>query len=174
MNRLFPAPLLSLALGALWLALNNTLAPGHLLLAALIGWLVPLIGGPRETLAQAVPATRRLWLAARLLGRLLSDIVAANLSVAKRILFVPERALSPCLITVELRLESPVAVAMLAGIVTLTPGTVSADILGDEVAGDESTRRYRLLVHALDAPDPAGLTAEIRGRYEDLLLEMLR
>lgn len=171
MKRLFPMPLLSLAIGALWLALNNTLAPGHWLLALLLGWLVPHFGRPAAEMAPAVSAPRRLWLGTRLLARLLTDILLANLSVAKRILFIPERSLSPCLVTVDLRLEAPMAVALLAGIVTLTPGTVSADIAE---AGDDASGRFRLLVHALDAPEPAALVAEIRERYEDLILEMLQ
>ncbi|HEY5762707.1 MAG TPA: Na+/H+ antiporter subunit E [Rhodocyclaceae bacterium] len=171
MTRWFPAPFLSLALAALWLVLNNTLAAGQLLLALLVGWAVPLLfvslgGGPgrERPLAKHAP-----WLALRLLGRLLLDIVTANLSVAAKILFVREGALSPGLVKVALRLDSPRAVAALAGIVTLTPGTLSADIVEDS-----ATSRYQLLVHALDAPDPAALADEIRQRYEDLLLEMLR
>lgn len=170
MSRWLPAPLFSLALAALWLALNNTLAAGHLLLALLIGWAVPLAVLSRQPAGgHSGGGLAMLWPATRLLGRLLHDIVAANLSVAAKILFVRERSLSPTLVTVALRLKSPPAIAALAGIVTLTPGTLSADLVEDTATGG-----HLLLVHALDAPDPEALAEEIRRRYEDLLLEMLR
>ncbi|RYY52932.1 MAG: Na+/H+ antiporter subunit E, partial [Comamonadaceae bacterium] len=41
MKRLFPSPLLSLALFAMWLLLNRSLDPGHLLLGAIVGWAMP-------------------------------------------------------------------------------------------------------------------------------------
>ena len=46
MKRLFPAPLLSLALWLLWLVLNLSLSPGNLLLGALLGVVAPLLMKP--------------------------------------------------------------------------------------------------------------------------------
>ena len=46
MKRLFPAPLLSAALWAMWLVLNDSLAPAHLLLGAAIGWALPWLVSP--------------------------------------------------------------------------------------------------------------------------------
>jgi multicomponent K+:H+ antiporter subunit E len=50
-------------------------------------------------------------------------------------------------------------------IVTMTPGTVSADI-------DEG--RTRLLVHVLDARDPGRVAADVKARYERPLKEIFR
>ena len=61
-------------------------------------------------------------------------------------------------------LENPYAISTLAAMVTLTPGTVSADITPD--------RRW-LLVHALDVADEAALIADIKQRYERPLAEIL-
>lgn len=172
MNRWLPYPILSAALVLLWLALNNTVAAGHVLLALAIGLVVPLLARPM--LGQGDPASvrqpmRRLRLVFRLAFTVLADIAVSNLAVARRILFSREASLTPTLVTIELRLNTPAAIAALAGIVTLTPGTLSADIVEADGAGV-----YRLLVHALDAPDPDALVAEIRSRYEEPLLEMLR
>ena len=46
MNRLFPAPLLSVSLFGLWLLLNLSVSPGNLLLAAALGVLAPLLMAP--------------------------------------------------------------------------------------------------------------------------------
>ena len=69
--------------------------------------------------------------------------MVANVEVAWRILG-PEKALRPAFVSVPLDIRSPLGVAALATIVTLTPGTLSADL-------DE--RGEHLLVHALHLPD---------------------
>ena len=55
------------------------------------------------------------------------------------------------------------AVALLANIIAITPGTVVADI------DDACTR---ILVHVLDLDDPGRLVAEIKHRYERPLKEI--
>jgi multicomponent K+:H+ antiporter subunit E len=163
--RWLPNPGLSVALALLWLALNNTLAAGHVVLAAAIGLLAPFVVQPMRE-SPIAGRSPRIAAALRLMARLGADIVASNLAVARRILFAREESLSPVVVELALRLESPTAASILAGIVTLTPGTLSADL----IEGDG----FVLQVHALDAPDPDALVRDIRGRYETLLLEMLR
>jgi multicomponent K+:H+ antiporter subunit E len=54
----------------------------------------------------------------------------------------------------------------LAGIITMTPGTLSSDLSPD---------RKHLLVHALHCPDEAAeaaLVADIKARYEAPLMEI--
>ena len=80
-----PHPTLSGFLLVLWLLLNNSAAPGHLFLGALLGFLIPLF-------------TQRFWpdrlilarpgLMLRFAGRVLWDIIAANFAVAR---VVPKR-----------------------------------------------------------------------------------
>lgn len=159
MRRWLPQPLLSAALLVVWLLLNSTLAPAHLLLGALLAWLLPLLSAPFRP---APVRLRRPLLAARLLARVLWDIVLANIEVARRILG-PEDALQPHFVWVPLDIEHPWGIATLAGIITLTPGTVSSDLSAD--------RRY-LLVHALNEADPAALVADIKTRYERPLMEI--
>ena len=65
--------------------------------------------------------------------------------------------------TIPLALTSPEAITVLAGTITMTPGTVSAELSADGRA---------LLVHGLDVPDPDALVAEIKSRYEARLLEI--
>lgn len=151
--RILPHPLLTPALAAIWLLLNNSLAPGHLLLGALLGWLIPLF-----TL-RFWPETvriRRPGVLLRFIGVVALDIVVANLAVAWRILRGP-RHLRPAFVEVPLSLESDLAISLLANTICLTPGTVSALLSED---------RAVLLVHALDAPDPDAVREHIKSRYE--------
>jgi multicomponent K+:H+ antiporter subunit E len=94
--------------------------------------------------------------------RVLWDIVLSNLEVARRVLG-PEARLRPGFVWVPLAVRNPYAITTLAAIITLTPGTVSAELSAD--------RRY-LLVHALHLEDPEALVRAIKARYEAALLEI--
>ena len=54
-------------------------------------------------------------------------------------------------------------ITMLAGTITLTPGTVSADL---------SDQGSCLLVHVLHTDDPDSIREDIINRYESRLLEI--
>jgi len=159
--KLLPRPLLSGVLLLTWIALNNSVAPGQVALGLVLAFVLP------PALDRFLPSVPRLaapGTALRLLGRLVGDILVANVEVAWRILG-PEKALRPAFVSVPLDIGSPLGVAALATIVTLTPGTLSADL-------DE--RGEHLLVHALHLPDgdPAALVARIKQRYEAPLREI--
>lgn len=159
LSRFLPHPLLTPTLAAIWLLLNNSAAPGHVVLGILLGWLIPLF-----TLRFWPEAIRihRPWQLVRFIGVVLHDIVTANLAVAWRILHRPEH-LQPAFIEVPLALESDLAISFLANTICLTPGTVTAQLSQD---------RRTLLVHALDAPDPEAILADIKSRYEAPLKEV--
>jgi multicomponent K+:H+ antiporter subunit E len=91
------------------------------------------------------------------------DIVVANITVARIVLFMPKSRLRPAWVTVPIDLRSPEAITVLAGTITMTPGTVTADTSADGRA---------LLVHCLHAPDPEGVAADIKSRYERRLKEI--
>jgi multicomponent K+:H+ antiporter subunit E len=153
MRNWLPHPLLTPALTVVWLLLNNSLAPGQVLLGLLLGWAIP-----RFTLA-FWPERVRIHSPARLLrfaGVFLYDVLVANLAVARLILAGP-RALRPAFVVVPLDLSNDLALSLLANTICLTPGTVSARLSAD---------RRQLLVHALDCGDPAELVATVKTRFE--------
>lgn len=148
-----PAPVTSLGLAFAYMALQGEWSIAGLSAGVILGlflpWCAPfLVRDPR------LPATFAATLA--LLAVVGRDILVANLDVARRVLG-PERELVPAFIWVPLDVHTPEAIALLSSIITLTPGTLSADLSGD--------RRY-LLVHALHAPDPDAIVAQIKSRYE--------
>lgn len=159
MRKLLPHPLLSIVILLTWLALVREASPGHLLLGALIGIVIP-----RFTLRfSPEPAlVLRTGTALRLLLTVIYDIVIANLAVA-RLVLGPRSRLHPAFIEVPLDTRHPFAVGLLASIITMTPGTVSCDV-------DHAGRR--ILVHALNAPEPAMVIAAIKARYERPLREI--
>ena len=153
MKRWLPHPIVSSLILSVWLGLHSSLAPLDLAGGGLLAILVPrLLHRPLDGASR----TRRPWVAIRLAGVVLWDIVTANVAVARRVLG-PVSRLRPGFIEVPLDLVHPDAVALLASIIAITPGTVVADI-------DEA--RVRILVHVLDLADPAALVSEIKSRYE--------
>ena len=158
-RRWWAHPALSALLAAVWLLLQESLAPAQILTAILLGLLVPrLIHG---FLGPAM-GPRRLGLTVRFTGIVLWDIVVSNLTVA-RIVLSPTSNPQPAWVRVPLRLQQPGAITLLATIITTTPGTVSC-IVDDE--------RHEILVHALDCSDPQALAEQIQQRYEQPLMEI--
>jgi multicomponent K+:H+ antiporter subunit E len=92
------------------------------------------------------------------------DVVVANLRIAASVLG-PRRRWRPGFVTVPVALADERAVVLLAHAVTLTPGTLTADVAAD---------RRTILVHALDAGDPAALVQLIQQRYERRLRRVFR
>lgn len=159
MTRLLPHPITSFFVLVVWLELYSSLAALHLITGVLLAVLIPLV------LNRALddPVTiRRPGLALRLGAVVLWDIIVSNLAVARRVLG-PLPRLRPGFIEVPIDLGHPDAVALLASIIAITPGTVAADV-------DDA--RTRILVHVLDLDDPAQLIAEIKHRYERPLKEI--
>ncbi len=157
--KIVPAPLLSFVLFASWLLLNNTMDPAHLVLAAVLALVIPRF---TEPLRPQKPSIRRWVVAAKLAGVVLWDIVLANIEVARRILG-PESAIRSSFVWVPLSIRDPHGIVTLAGIITMTPGTLSSDLSED--------RRW-LLVHAFNVDDAAALVATIKRRYEAPLQEI--
>lgn len=160
MARLLPHPLLTLMIAVVWLLLANDLSVGHLVLGLIIGVLVPLVTSVYW------PDRGRVRNPAAILGYLLVvawDIVVSNIQVAYLVLFRRGDTLRSRFVTVPLDLRTPEAVAVLAGTITMTPGTVSADTSADGRA---------LLVHCLETDDPDAVIAQIKDRYERRLKEI--
>ena len=161
-RRILPHPLLSLVVALVWMLLVNRFAWGSLVFALVLGLVVPAATAPYWPDRARIGSPTRI---AAYVAIVIWDIVKANIAVARIVLFLPKRALRPCWLTVPLDLTSPEAITVLAGTITLTPGTVSCDLSEDGRA---------LLVHCLHAPDPDAVLDEIKTRYESRLKEIFR
>jgi multicomponent K+:H+ antiporter subunit E len=158
LTRIFPHPALSIQLALSWLVLSHSLALVHLLSAVLLGWLLPhlLRGFLADASALHWPTVLRLT------GVVLWDIVLSNITVA-RITLGSLKAIQPAWVPVSLQSDHPRVNTLLASIITMTPGTVSAVLYA---------HRREILVHALNCDDPAALARDIQLRYEAPLLRI--
>jgi multicomponent K+:H+ antiporter subunit E len=161
MMRLLPFPLLSLLAAAGWLLLNQTLAPPHIALGLALGvaggWLLAWLQPPERRVR------RRVWTGAVLAWLVLADIVRSNLAVARIVLQPRLRGRTAGFLSMPLELRHPGGLAVLACIITATPGTSWARY--DAV-------RNTLTIHVLDLVDEQAWITQFKQRYERRLLEI--
>ncbi len=161
MHRLIPHPGLSVLLVLVWLLMANSLSFGALVLGIIIGVLLPLYTAPFWPRRPKV----RFGYGIAYVLLVLWDIVVANFEVAAIILFRRSSDLQPHWLIIPLELDTPEAITVFAGTISLTPGTVSTDV---------SACGQYLLVHALDTADPEAEIARIKQRYEARLKKVFR
>ena len=161
MKRWLPFPLLSAALLAMWLVLNETVAPAQVLL----GGLLALAGGRMLALLQP-PAGRARFRAAALAALfwlVLVDIVRSNAAVVGVVLRPAGRGRVAGFLAMPLEVRHPGALAVLACIITATPGTSWARY---------DAARNVLTIHVLDLVDEQEWIRQFKQRYERRLKEI--
>jgi len=153
--------LLILALTGMWLLLNGTLAFGQVLLGLALSML--MVFGFR-VVRPVQPSLRRPHMALLLLWRVFVDILRSNVAVARIVLGLNGVAAPRSgFLEIPLDLRDPNGLAVLAAIVTSTPGTVWVDLSVDGTV---------LTLHVLDLRDEQGWIDTIKQRYEHLLMEI--
>ena len=144
----------------MWLALVNTVTVGNLILGTAFGLIIPMI--PAAYWPDR-PHFARPWKVIEYAFIVLWDIVIANVQVAKIILFRREAEIHSKWVPVPLELTSAEAITVLAGTITMTPGTVSTMLSADGGC---------ILVHCLHTDDPEAMRDQIKARYETRLKEI--
>ncbi|ALS98979.1 Na+/H+ antiporter subunit E [Lacimicrobium alkaliphilum] len=159
-SRWLPMPIHSLLLLVVWLMLNGSLSPGHLILGSILAICIPLICAPLQV---PQPKIARPYRAIRYILMVLGDIVVANIQVALLVVG-PMRRINPGFVAVPLDLQDTLPITVLASTVTMTPGTVSCEVTED---------RKWLYVHVLDMPgDEQEVVKHIKQRYEAAIKEI--
>lgn len=160
MKRIVPAPLLSLALLALWLLLNRSVSAGNIVLGGILALAIPLLTAGLRPLPVRIRAPGAVL---RLALTVMADTVQSNIAVA-RLLLAPHRRRHPSgFVQIPLELRDANALAVLAVIVCIAPGTAWAEL---------SVDRSMLLLHVLEVDDAQAVAALIKQRYERPLMEI--
>jgi multicomponent K+:H+ antiporter subunit E len=155
-----PFPLLWVALVAMWLLLSGTLALADVIVGAIVAFVAV------HGLALLQPAFARLrhpGTAVKLAGVVLLDIARSNAAVAAIVLRPGTRGRVAGFVDIPLDVRHPAALAVLACIITATPGTAWAGY-------DE--RSSVLTIHVLDLIDRESVVRAIKDRYERPLGEI--
>ncbi|TCB55462.1 Na+/H+ antiporter subunit E [Acinetobacter terrestris] len=151
-----PHPFVSVMVTLSWIMLTHSLDAATLLMALLLGILIPRLVQPFISRTPDI----NWMLALKLFFVVLWDIIICNIKVAKLVLG-PTRNLHPKWFRVPLETQHEQVNVLLALIITTTPGTVTAGI--DDARGD-------ILVHALSTDDSDTDILEIKNRYEKVLM----
>lgn len=160
MRWLLPAPVLSVALFLLWILLMQSLSAGTLVLGAVLSLFWPAV---TVGLRPAPVRLRKPLVLARLFGRVVLEMLRSNAEVAWVILTRRSRDIHSGFVHIPLELRDPNGLAVLAMIITFTPGTAWAQLSADNRV---------LLLHVLAIQSEADLVALIKHRYERSLMEI--
>ena len=161
MTRWLPHPWFALWLLVAWLLLQQSLALPTIVLgivlALALSWALGKLDLPRVRV-------RSLGTLLVLLARVFGDIVRSNIAVA-RIIVSPRSRISSGFVAIPLEMTHPYALALLACIITATPGTIWVS---------HDSARQVLVIHVLDVVDEGVWIANIKRRYEQPLLRIFR
>ncbi|HEX7892294.1 MAG TPA: Na+/H+ antiporter subunit E [Ramlibacter sp.] len=160
MRRWLPSLLLSAALLALWLLLNDAIGPSDLLLGAIVAVVAPALVAP---LKPRGPQLHKPLVLARLILQVGRDVVVSALEVGAGVLRAGTRRPRGAFVAVPLDLQDPHGLAALAIITAVVPGTVWCELAAD---------RGSLLIHVFDLADEAAFIALYKQRYELPLKEI--
>jgi multicomponent K+:H+ antiporter subunit E len=161
MKRWLPFPLFSLSLLGMWIVLNGTAAAAPVLLGAALGvaggWVLARLQAPLGRVR------RRVWTASALLWLVFVDIVRSNIAVGRIVLRPGARGRTAGFLELPLEMRNPGGLAVLACIVTATPGTSWARY---DAGSDTVT------IHVLDLVDEQAWIRQFKERYERRLMEI--
>lgn len=158
MQRWLPHGFISILVGLTWIMMAHSLDASDILTAVILGIVIPKIVAPFIANTPDIKWQGTI----KLFFTVLWDIVISNFLVAKLVLG-PKENLDPKWFRVPLETNHEQVNALLAMIITTTPGTVSAGI--DQERGD-------ILVHALSSSNTANDIAVIKHRYEKPLIQI--
>jgi multicomponent Na+:H+ antiporter subunit E len=145
---------------AIWIILTNTTETAEILTGLLISLTLALILSKNyQTLGLPPISIKRIVYLIIYIIVLLKEIVKANFDVAYRVLH-PKMPIKPGIVIIKTELKQDIAKTLLANSITLTPGTFTLDIKGDE-----------LLIHWINVKSvkKEESTREIGERFEKYL-----
>jgi multicomponent Na+:H+ antiporter subunit E len=149
----------------LWLLLTGSFDTQEIITGAVVSVLVTVLFGARFTVFTGF---RFSWLVPlyilSYLAHFIVALVRANFDLARRVLS-PSLPIRPEMVEVRTGLKSPLGKMLLANTITLTPGTLTVDVIGD-----------RLLIHWVYCPEgmtTAQATGQIAARFEKYLSRFL-
>lgn len=153
--------LANLLLALTWAAMTGEVTEGSLLTGFVLGYVIlyflqDLLGLSLKTL--------KIFPLAALAVFFLRGLVASSLRVAHDVV-TPKHRMRPGVIALPLEAKTDVEITLLAGLITLTPGTLVLDVSPD---------RRSLFIHVMYLDDPDAVRREIKDGLERRLLKVMR
>lgn len=151
----------NITLAFVWAVLNGAIDARNLAVGFILGYVV--LGAMKSSAG----TTNYFLKVKQVLGftlLFLKEMVVSSLRVAHDIL-TPSIHARPGIVAIPLDARTDAEIALLANVITLTPGTLSLDVSSD---------RSKLYIHAMFVDDADQLREEIKNGLEKKLLEVMR
>lgn len=161
MRRVLPHPVLAALLLAFWLSMQQSVGLGHILLGGLVAIGASALAGVFITEPVTIRRPLKLVRLALVAGL---DIVQSNLAVMT-VLFRLRPRPNPGFIEMKLELTDTFGLAILACLITATPGSAWLE---------HDRERSTVLIHVFDLDDAEQWAASVKARYETLLMEIFQ
>ena len=144
---------------AVWLAVSGSVTPANILFGLIVSALA--LGLIRHQIPEG---GRHRLRPLRVLSLLLLFFKELALSAWKVAVMVTRRKLDvqPGIFAYPLRVTTDFEIALLANLITLTPGTLSVDVSGD---------KKTLYVHAIDCSNVEAARNDIKNGFEKKIME---
>jgi len=141
----------------LWQLLTSSIASSEIITGLFVAFIVSLLSAPKVTLLNGMIISISMPIALiKYLAYFVKMLVLANIDVARRVLSYKIN-IEPQMVQVKTSMESDLGKLLLANSITLTPGTLSVDIIDNQIQ-----------VHWLNCPatDIDRATQLIVGEFE--------
>ena len=152
--------LLNLVLMLAWMMLVGKLTLGHAVLGFLLGALIIRLFGRKAQMKKL--HFPHLWAGVKLFFVFLVELDKANIQVLVQV-FSPKLKIKPGIIAIPIEVHGALWISTLANMITLTPGTITVDIAPDNRV---------LYVHVLNIDDEEKIKADIKQKFERLIMEV--
>ena len=153
--------LLNVFLALVWTFLQGELHASNFVVGFILGYLI--LAGSQHILGQKAYVSK-MGQVLRFVVFALWEIFYASLALAW-VIIQPELTLCPAIVAVPLDVQTDMEIAVLAGLITLSPGTLSVDVSSD---------RQTLYVHTMLLEDVDEFRREIKQGFERRVLEVMR
>jgi len=146
-----------------WLGFTTSLDPQELITGLIVSFAVALLTAKyNNCCGMEILHPKRVFLIFKYFIVFMGALFKANIDVAKRVLS-PSLPINPGIVEFETKLTSEFAKMILANSITLTPGTISVDMVDN-----------RYYIHWIDVTteDPEEAHKEIAKDFEDILIKI--
>jgi multicomponent Na+:H+ antiporter subunit E len=135
-----------------WFLLVGRLKRDEVIVGLVVGAIITLLDSPRLSILAGVRLSPQAPLALLVyLFIFIKALIQSNIDMARRVLS-PSLPIRPGLVEIRTRLQSPIGRLLLANSITLTPGTLTIDVVDE-----------RIMVHWIDCPPDGSVEDSTRA-----------
>lgn len=152
--------ILNIILMAVWIMITFDFSVENMVLGFLLGGVIIfLIRGHFNNDAYLY----RIWIFMKLVIFFIYEIIRSSLRVVFLVIFKAKN-LNSKIIEYELDIKTNFQMTLLANMITLTPGTLSVDIIDKKI----------ILIHVLEAENPEEVKQSIKEGFEKKIMEIFK